>query len=54
MNALDKAIHIFGFENPITITIAVLMEEGKEGLAEALLYEVGGDDAEADEEEDAE
>jgi hypothetical protein len=52
MNALDKAIQIFGFENPITITIAVLMEEGKEGLAEALLYEVGGD--EADEEEDAE
>ena len=54
MTITDKAIKMFGFENPITITIAVLMEEGKEGLAEALLYEVGGDEAEADEEEDAE
>ena len=36
MTTLDKAIQEFGFENPITITIAVLEEQGKHGLAEAL------------------
>jgi hypothetical protein len=44
MSTLDKAIRIFGFENPITITIAVLEEQGKTGLAKALLYEVAGDE----------
>lgn len=37
MTTLDKAIKIFGFENPITITIAVLEEQGKTELAEELL-----------------
>ena len=36
MTTLDKAIGLFGFENPITITIAVLEEQGKYELAEAL------------------
>jgi hypothetical protein len=36
MTTLDKAIKMFGFENPITITIAVLEEQGKTELAEEL------------------
>jgi hypothetical protein len=36
MTTLDKAIQTFGFENPITITIAVLEEQGKTKLAEQL------------------
>jgi hypothetical protein len=36
MTTLDKAIQTFGFENPITITIAVLEEQGKHELAEQL------------------
>ena len=36
MTTLDKAIQLFGFENPITITTAVLEEQGKHELAEQL------------------
>jgi hypothetical protein len=36
MTTLDKAIQTFGFENPITITIAVLEEQGRYKLAEDL------------------
>ena len=36
MTTTDKAIKTFGFENPITITIAVLEEQGKTDLAEQL------------------
>lgn len=36
MTTLDKAIQAFGFENPITTTIAILEEQGKHELAEAL------------------
>lgn len=36
MVTTDKAIRIFGFENPITITIAFLEEQGKHELAEQL------------------
>ena len=39
MTTLDKAIRAFGFENPITITIAVLEEQGKHELAEQLFEE---------------
>lgn len=39
MTTLDKAIKIFGFENPITITIAMLGEQGKHELAEQLFEE---------------
>ena len=39
MTTLDKAIRNFGFEDPRTITIAFLEEEGKSQLAEEL-YEV--------------
>lgn len=39
MTTLDKAIQLFGFENPITITIAVLAEQGKTDLAERLYEE---------------
>ena len=39
MTTLDKAIQTFGFENPITITIAVLEEQGKTELAEQLYEE---------------
>jgi hypothetical protein len=39
MTTLDKAIELFGFENPITITIAVLEEQGKTKLAEQLFEE---------------
>ena len=39
MTTLDKAIHTFGFEHPITITIAVLEEQGKTELAEQLFEE---------------
>ena len=47
MTTLDKAIRNFGFEDPRTITIAFLEEEGKHQLAEEL-YEV----LTADEDED--
>jgi hypothetical protein len=36
MTTLDKAIEMFGFENSITITIAVLEEQGHYKLAEDL------------------
>jgi hypothetical protein len=39
MTILDKAIQTFGFENSITITIAVLEEQGKTELAEQLFEE---------------
>lgn len=39
MTTLDKAIQTYGFENPITITIAVLEEQGKHDLAEQLYNE---------------
>lgn len=39
MTTTDKAIKLFGFENPITITIAVLEEQGKTDLAEQLFEE---------------
>ena len=39
MTTLDKAIQTFGFENPITITIATLEEQGKHELAEQLYDE---------------
>lgn len=39
MTTLDKAINTFGFENPITITIAHLEEQGKHELAEQLYAE---------------
>lgn len=39
MTTLDKAIKMFGFEDPITITIAVLEEQGKHELAEQLFEE---------------
>ena len=39
MTTLDKAINLFGHENPITITIAVLEEQGKHELAERLFEE---------------
>lgn len=39
MTTLDKAIQTFGFENPITITIAVFEEQGKTDLAEQLFEE---------------
>ena len=39
MTTLDKAIQTFGFENPITITIATLEEQGKHELAERLYDE---------------
>ena len=39
MTTLDKAIRTFGFEDPITITIAVLEEQGKTELAEQLFEE---------------
>jgi hypothetical protein len=52
MTTLDKAIQTFGFENPITITIAVLEEQGKTKLAEQLYEEcakeVYDDDFETD------
>jgi hypothetical protein len=39
MTTLDKAIQTYGFENPITITIAALEEQGKHDLAEQLYNE---------------
>jgi hypothetical protein len=39
MTTLNKAIKTYGFENPITITIAVLEEQGKTELAEQLYDE---------------
>lgn len=39
MTTLDKAIKMFGFEHPITITIAVLEEQSKHELAEQLFEE---------------
>lgn len=43
MTTLDKAIELFGFENPITITIAVLAEQGENELAEQLFEECSKD-----------
>ena len=43
MTTLDKASELFGFENPITITIAVLAEQGKHELAEQLFEECSKD-----------
>ena len=39
MTTTDKAIKLFGFENPITIIIAFLEEQGKHELAEQLFEE---------------
>lgn len=39
MTMTDKAIKAFGFENPITTTIAFLEEQGKTDLAERLFEE---------------
>lgn len=39
MTTTDKAIKLFGFESPITITIASLEEQGKHELAEQLFEE---------------
>ena len=50
MTITDKAIKLFGFENPITITIAVLEEQGKNELAEALFNEVCAYDEEEEDE----
>lgn len=51
MTTLDKAIRNFGFEDPRTITIAFLEEEGKSQLAEEL-YEVLTASDDEDEDED--
>ena len=55
MTTLDKAIQTFGFENPITITIATLEEQGKHELAERLYDECAkeayGEDFETDTDE---
>ena len=53
MTTLDKAIRNFGFEDPRTITIAFLEEEGKHQLAEEL-YEVLTADDDEDEDCDCE
>lgn len=53
MTTLDKAIRTLGFENPITITIAVLEEQGNHKLAEQLWEEIRqGADLEEDEDEE--
>lgn len=39
MTTTNKAIKMFGFENPITIVIATLEEQGKHELAEQLCEE---------------
>lgn len=39
MTTTDKAIKAFGSDSPITITIAVLEEQGKTDLAEQLFEE---------------
>lgn len=60
MTTLDKAIRMFGFEDPRTITIAVLEEQGKTELAEQLWevltdaeeYEDDSDDYDRDYEPD--
>ena len=50
MTTLDKAIRTLGFENPITITIAVLEEQGRHELAAQLWEEITqGADLEEDE-----
>ena len=36
MTTLDKAIRVFGFEDARTITIAFLLEQGKDELANEL------------------
>lgn len=36
MTTLDKAIRVFGFEDPRTITIAFLEEQGQTEMAEQL------------------
>lgn len=51
MTTLDKAIRNFGFEDPRTITIACLEEDGRYQLAEDL-YKILTNDEECDEEED--
>lgn len=43
MTTLDRAIETFGFENPITITIATLAEQGRHELAEQLFEECAKD-----------
>ena len=43
MTTLANAIQTFGFENPITITIATLEEQGKHELAERLYDECAKD-----------
>lgn len=52
MTTLDKAIQVFGFENPITITIAVLEEQGETKLAEQLYEECAKEYFEDDFEDD--
>ena len=53
MTTLDKAIRTLGFENPITITIAVLEEQGRHELAAQLWEEITqGADLEEDEDEE--
>ena len=39
MTIIDKATSLFGFENPITIVIIFLEEQGKHELAEQLFEE---------------
>lgn len=53
MTTLDKAVQTFGFENPITITIAVLAEQGKHELAEQLFEECTKEVYDEDFEDDA-
>ncbi len=52
ITTLDKATNTFGFENPITIAIAYLEEQGETQLAENLYEEcatmVYDDDYETD------
>lgn len=44
MTTLDKAIQEFGFEDARTITIAVLEEQGKFGLAKKLWEVLTGEE----------
>ena len=46
MTILNKAIRRFGFESPITITIAVLEEQGKTELAEELFATITANEEE--------
>jgi hypothetical protein len=54
MTTLDKAIKLFGFENPITVTIAVLEEQGKTKLADQLFEECAKEVFDDDYEDDCE